>query len=183
MTDEPLSAILAEMRDERIILIEDADVMRCMLRNLADRIERAAKNAENAFGMALAIEDGLRKRDKQSSPGNAAAMRKALEEIDKNTDLLDIAEDLAPNLHPSHSFVAIQIRKIARAALSKPARNCDAGTAQEQYARFNKYCNARWRSNKSNPCGRAGISSNPCAKCYSIWGQLPYKEKEEDSNG
>ena len=40
-TNEKLSAILAEMRDERIIRIGNADVTRCMLRNLADRIETA----------------------------------------------------------------------------------------------------------------------------------------------
>ncbi len=54
--------------------------------------------------------------------GDAAAMRAALEEIDRNTDLLDIAEGVTPNLHPSHSFVAVQIRKIARAALAAPPR-------------------------------------------------------------
>lgn len=52
---------------------------------------------------------------------DAAKLREALEEIDKNTDLLDIAEDIAPKLHPSHSFVAVQIRKIVRAALAAPA--------------------------------------------------------------
>lgn len=62
---------------------------------------------------------------RRAAPGNVAAMREALLAIDRNTDLLDIADDLAPNLHPSHSFVAVQIRKIARAALSAPARNCD----------------------------------------------------------
>lgn len=40
---EPLSAIIAEMRDERIIRLDDAVVTRCLLRNLADRIEAAAK--------------------------------------------------------------------------------------------------------------------------------------------
>ena len=63
--------------------------------------------------------------------GNMAAMREALEVIDKNTDLLDIAEDIAPKLHPSHSFVAVQIRKIVRAALATPPRNCD------KYATYN----------------------------------------------
>ncbi len=48
-------------------------------------------------------------------------LRKALEAIDKNTDLLDIAKDIAPQLHPSHSFVAVQIRKTVRAALAATA--------------------------------------------------------------
>ena len=38
---ESLAAILAEMHDERIIRLADADVTRCLLHNLADRIEMA----------------------------------------------------------------------------------------------------------------------------------------------
>ena len=61
----------------------------------------------------------------QPSQGNSAALLKAMEEIDKDTDLLDIAEDIGLNVHPSHSFVAVKIRNIARSAISKPPRNCD----------------------------------------------------------
>ena len=42
-----------------------------------------------------------------------------LEEIDKNTDLLDISEDIAPQFHPSHSYVALQIRKLVRSLLEQ----------------------------------------------------------------
>lgn len=38
---ESTAAILAEMHDERIIRLADADVTRCLLHNLADRIEMA----------------------------------------------------------------------------------------------------------------------------------------------
>jgi len=61
-------------------------------------------------------------------------------------------------------------------ALAAPPRNCDVGTAEEQYARFNKYCNARHKNDKPNPCGCADRASNPCAKCYSMWAQMPYEE-------
>lgn len=68
---------------------------------------------------------------------NNQKMREALETIDKNTDLLDIAENIAPRLHPSHAFVAVQIRKIVRTALSEPPRNCDihngTGEAMRRY--------------------------------------------------
>lgn len=57
---------------------------------------------------------------------NILALRSALEEIDKLTDLLDVPEDPEkPMLCPSHSSVALKIRKIVREALSTPARNCD----------------------------------------------------------
>lgn len=50
---ERVPDILAEMRDERIIHIEDADATRCLLRNLADRIEAAVKD-ELAVAHAVA---------------------------------------------------------------------------------------------------------------------------------
>ena len=45
MSDQPenLAAILTEMHDERIIRLADADVTRCLLHNLADRIEAAVE--------------------------------------------------------------------------------------------------------------------------------------------
>jgi hypothetical protein len=59
MSDEPLSEIIAEMRDERIIRIEDADATRCLLRNLADRIEAAAKREyEEAKDYFAKLHDG-----------------------------------------------------------------------------------------------------------------------------
>ena len=42
-TPEPLAAILAEMRDERIVRLDDGDATRLVLRNLADRIEEAVQ--------------------------------------------------------------------------------------------------------------------------------------------
>lgn len=101
---------------------------------------------------------------------NSAAMREALEAIDKNTDLLDIAEDIAPKLHPSHSFVAVQIRKIVRAAFSEPPRNCDVGTAEEQDARF-----VKWRY--SNPL-RAELGLDALA-----WAQMPYEPDTKNNGG
>lgn len=96
--------------------------------------KRYFDNENDCFGVSLGcwtieFNKGVRRpgddRKMLLRPGNAAALREALEAIDKNTDLLDIAKDIAPQLHPSHSFVAVQIRKIVRAALAKPARNCD----------------------------------------------------------
>ena len=105
--------------------------------------------------------------------GNVAAMREALEEIDKNTDLLDIAEDLAPDLFPSHSFVALQIRKIARAALSKPPRNCDVGTAEEQRRRKREYCKETQCS--GCPANKGGTISTD--RCDFTWAQMPFDSK------
>ena len=134
-TPEPLAAIIAEMRDLADHRAADAGGERPaieLLRSYADRIEAAAKNTENAFGMALAIEDGLHKRDKQSSPGNAAALRAALEWVaDFSSD--DYVDD-------EYSIDGQNLQKAAeraRAALSAPARNCDRfATAEEAVAAF-----------------------------------------------
>lgn len=106
-------------------------------------------------------------------------IREALVAIDKNTDLLDIAEDVAPNLHPSHAFVAVQIRKIVHAALAVPRRNCDVGTVLEQTARFNEFCNVAFKkwlehgNTKLDQCSFCELSGN--RKCAFTWEQMPYK--------
>ena len=119
--------------------------------------------------------------------GDAAAFREAVEK------LLDVLYDIGVDEETTKIATGIAtmsevsqkannaIRQ-ARAALAAPARNCDVGTAAEQYARFKRHCKARHKTDKPNPCGRADRASNPCAKCYSMWAQMPYKEKEE-SNG
>lgn len=83
--------------------------------------------------------------------GNAAKLREALVAIDKNTDLLDIAENIAPKLHPSHSFVAVQIRKIVRAALASPPRNCDRfASAEEAWDAYDEWVES-YRSKGQTP--------------------------------
>ena len=103
--------------------------------------------------------------------GNAAAMREALE-------FIKLASDDYEQYGNTKAGALDVIYEKACAALSAPPRQCDVGTAKEQYARFNKYCNKRQKTDKSNPCGRANRSSNPCAKCYSMWAQTPYVAEE-----
>lgn len=80
--------------------------------------QRAAKNTENAFGVALAIEDGLHKRDKQSAAVNAAAMREAL---------TGVRAVLQKWYCPDNGTMGhvVKLRAKCDAALSAPARNCD----------------------------------------------------------
>lgn len=115
-THETIEDIIAEMRRCIAVKMSDAWYTQEEWRKLCDRLEAAYKREH----------------------GDAAKLREALEAIDKNTDLLDISEDIAPHLHPSHSFVAVQIRKIVRAALSVPPRNCDRfATADEAFHAWN----------------------------------------------
>lgn len=90
------------------------------------------------------------------------------------------------SIRKESSDVFDMIDDLAKEALITPPRNCDVGNADEQYARFNEYCNARHKNGNPNPCGRADREDSPCDKCYSMWAQMPYEadaEKEGDGDG
>ena len=117
--------------------------------NLADRI--AAIDSADAWRSLY-------------TPGNAAAMREALERF---MGWYNITSIRTASLRT--------IAEAARAALSKPARNCDVGSPEEQAQRFDNFC----ESNASNgPCSL----KCPCIDCFNqcqclcTWAQLPYKE-------
>jgi hypothetical protein len=59
----------------------------------------------------------------------------------------------------------------ACAALAEPPRNCDIGTAEEQYDRFIYNCTSR-----KIPCRLSETLS--CTKCYALWMQMPYEEEK-----
>ena len=105
------------------------------------RISFPVELSSRVRGIKAAIVEELDHfREAEKMVGNFSAIRNALEEIDKNTDLLDIADDIGPNIHPSHSFVAVKIHKIARAAISKPPRNCDRlQTVEDAKTAWNNY--------------------------------------------
>jgi len=70
-------------------------------------------------------------------------------------------------------------------ALSKPRRQCDVGTAEEQYARFEAECRIIRKRNTVEPC--AGC---PCSRdgegtddCQLRWAQMPYDESEVKEEG
>ena len=70
----------------------------------------------------------------------------------------------------------VWVKDIARAALKEPLRNCDVGTASEQYQRFLKYC-----KKNTGGCNRADRRVNPCAYCFSQWAQMPDNESEANN--
>lgn len=66
----------------------------------------------------------------------------------------------------------------AKAALAEPLRNCDVGTAEEQYQRWDKYCNSSGA--KCDKCGlNCNIHFDLTAKCFACWSQMPYKKEGE----
>lgn len=59
-------------------------------------------------------------------------------------------------------------------ALKEPLRNCDVGTAEEQYQRWDKYCKSFGAQ-----CDKCNLDSdvhfNLTAKCFACWSQMPYE--------
>jgi hypothetical protein len=90
--------------------------------------------------------------------GNTAKMREALEGV---RDWL-----------VEHNAYVDTEREIVKlnAALAEPVRNCDVGTAEEQYRRFFEECR-----NRRMPCLRA--DDYRCDECYSKWAQMPYESE------
>ena len=68
-----------------------------------------------------------------------------------------------------HGLNAAAMRKAHKAvdaALAKTPRNCDVGNAEEQFERFDRWCNSRVIENCCGVC---------CRKCLIAWSQMPYE--------
>lgn len=59
------------------------------------------------------------------------------------------------------------------AEVGRPPRNCDVGTAEEQYARFLRFCD------KHEGCEGCPLYKSVFPKCYVHWVQMPYEEGDE----
>ena len=81
--------------------------------------------------------------------------------------------------------VMLDAKTAVKEALALPRRNCDVGSAEEQYARFKKWCEGEFYKRPINPL--TGEPCKPCP-CYSVsangvdgcnylrWAQMPYEE-------
>ena len=140
------------------------------MRVRADYLEGALADAKTAAMLRQAADMMEREatREKSSQVGNAAAMRKALMEA-------SIALSSATHHHLTEDD-AKECLAVIESALSKPPRNCDVGTAEEQAKRFNSFC-------KTHLSGIRGICSPqcPCIECRSMfhcltkWAQMQYE--------
>ena len=71
-------------------------------------------------------------------------------------------------------------RKV-KAALAKPPRNCDMGTADEQAERYGRYCEKFTRDGmhcETCPC----CGKIPFGKCEFAWAQMPYESEVSHGN-
>lgn len=97
---------------------------------------------------------------------NIKAMREALKKILYLTNSLD--EECAVD--------PVEIRDIARDAISAPPRNCDVGTAEEQAKKWYwRYCQGH--TCHTCPLGpRKWSETDKATLCFSEWLQMPYEE-------
>ena len=64
------------------------------------------------------------------------------------------------------------------AALHKPPRNCDVGTAEEQYKRWKSFCDKFNDDCTGCPCDELSLLS--LGYCIVQWEQMPYDETEKE---
>jgi hypothetical protein len=130
-------------------------------------------------------------RDKSSQVGNAAAMRTALEKfsavdlsrlkfpLDGDSSAIynsDKKEITIPYWRVAELLNEVKVAQdMAKAALSEPVRNCDIGTVDEQYARWDKHCQSM-----GERCSECSLHKNYfdlTAECYAKWAQMPYESE------
>lgn len=175
MSGSNSEAKLPEAVDLRFDICRDIEQVLKIGRDFQNKDGYRGAHYDTVKLLCDAIEYQQEQLEAKTEVGDAAKLRQALEAIDKNTDLLDIAENIAPKLHPSHSYVAVQIRKIVRAALAAPPRNCDRGTVDEQAKRMDAYCASHGeRIGGSWRCDNCPLCS--IHRCELAWAQTPYKE-------
>ena len=142
---ETLSEIVAQMRGRG----EDGRMDRRLWLDYADRIE--AIDSADAWRSLY-------------TPGNAAAMREAL------VAALPIMRN-CPFAYYNTTDVDAVVAVMER-ALSAPARQCDVGTAEEQYRRWVHFCEQRLHRCDNCPCNR------PEGGCTFMFENMPYAAAE-----
>lgn len=97
------------------------------------------------------------------SNGNTAAMREALGKI--RAELWNNAV-----IGGKKKFALYEIADVALAA---PPRNCDVGTAEEQFERWEVFC-----AKYDNYCTGCPCDTSPMvANCFAKWAQMDYKKE------
>ena len=143
----------------------------------ADRIEAAWKREKaeieaDALAVGGLVEAERRRvvvsKTETTTVGNAAAMRDA---VVKALTLINVC-DWPPGV--SLDGVAEVIREID-SVLDKPPRNCDVGTAEDQFKRYLAFCHSESHGCKHCPANRT--RSHGTSNCDLVWAQMPYVEE------
>lgn len=118
--------------------------------------------------------------------GNHMRMREVIKElldamydmgIDENT--VSIASE-STNCHMNSSDILEAIRN-ARRALAEHPRNCDVGTAEEQFKRYLAFCHSQSRGCEHCPANKTRLHGT--SNCDLAWAQMPYEAQEGGADG
>ena len=198
---ETIADIVAALR--AVAYIQTAESPSDVL-EFANRIEAAAKREREAGAEAAQVCGEIGEmigreatREKSSRVGNAAKMRKELEEIvdmvtyyfpdftipRDDDELRDSIIDKAID-YTSLRDDFIKAVIIARDAISAPPRNCDVGTVEEQAERFRRFCEthkpyeSQFTEEGELLCPSTGCELIACnyGQCALAWSQMPYEE-------
>ena len=145
-----------------------ADILAEMFDFSDKRIEEGRDHAMTSESVGLIVHQLAKRFEaawKRESAGNAAAMREALVKIHDLTNALDEECGVDP----------VEIRDLARAALSAPARNCDRDLSDRQSI-WKEFC--QWVRSSS-----LGCASDPSAGDAFEWLLAPAAEREGESDG
>jgi len=92
-----------------------------------------------------------------------------------NHDVL-VQYDFAWNPPTLHLAKGICDRMNREAEIGRPLRNCDVGTAEEQYGRWKIFCGRHGDDCTGCPCEKAANVS--FTACFACWSQMPYEENK-----
>ncbi len=167
-TQESIADIVAEMRTKAECAKPYDDGIVMMLTVLADRLEAALKR-ERLLSKPPENDNSAPVVSTDDNSGNAAAMREALEHIEKLTREFNVGNYSRPD------YVQWVLDSV-RFALAALPRNCDVGTADEQYKRFMNMCNSK-DAKQCASCSMRGFTPG-CSRdrCFANWAQMPYEK-------
>ena len=171
--NETVTDIIAEMRalsnpiSDGIIAING--------RGIADRLEAAWKHEKSAIEADALVVGGVVEAsrttaEKSSTVGDAAKLREALVAMNSLFAKGVICTSYANT--PEEMEQIEELYHKTKAALAEPVRNCDVGTAEEQFEMWQAFCNQYDKDCTGCPCR----SPHTTAYCFAKWGQMPYKE-------
>ena len=150
----------------------ERDALEWLDRRIREEVELDGEMT-NEHAIELAFIQRTLERFPRRMEGNVNAIREAL---DKAHRVLHCAI-IAGILRGDDAYDAMNM---AAAALAAPPRNCDVGTADEQIARFNEFCDSEWQDSGSANCGNCPlwVSGRIGHDCQIRWGQMPYEAPE-----
>lgn len=102
---------------------------------------------------------------------NSEAMQHAL------SDIIDIIDEWRTDGSMEH-WQYSQLFDIADAALAALPRNCDVGTADEQYERWQTFCDRYDDDCTGCPCDNKHTYT--LTSCFARWSQMPYESEVSD---